>query len=133
MISAPPPRQVKGPTAGQENCDQGREEGAHLAEAQRGLLTGTFTETGLYLPTSQESSPKQPHTPEKDPSSPYVGSRTFGSVSWTLSTVSGRVPEFRFLYRPPLITSILANEPAAGPSCFWGALVLKHGLHLAAI
>lgn len=57
MISAPPPGQVKEPRAGQENCDQGREERAHLAEAQRDLLTGAFMETGLYLPTSQESSP----------------------------------------------------------------------------
>lgn len=33
----------------------------------------------------------------------------------------------------PFIINILANEPAAGPSCFWGALGLKCGLHLAAI
>lgn len=33
----------------------------------------------------------------------------------------------------PFTVNISANEPAAGPSCFWGAGVLKCGLHLAAI
>lgn len=38
MISAPPPGQVKEPSAGQETCDQGREDTAQPVEAQQGVF-----------------------------------------------------------------------------------------------